>query len=89
MSDKARQISMATIGSDLRFRFAVQSLTHYPFISCVPFFLPFPFFHLHLIDMPNAELRFQNDPSLPWVVQKFGGTSVGKFLENIADQVIK
>ncbi|KAL1932701.1 hypothetical protein VTP01DRAFT_8379 [Rhizomucor pusillus] len=39
--------------------------------------------------MPNEELRFQNDPSLPWVVQKFGGTSVGKFLENIADQVIK
>lgn len=39
--------------------------------------------------MPNEELRFQNDPNLPWVVQKFGGTSVGKFLENIADQVIK
>ncbi|KAI9314893.1 Aspartate/glutamate/uridylate kinase [Dichotomocladium elegans] len=32
---------------------------------------------------------FQNSPDLPYVVQKFGGTSVGKFLDNIANQVIK
>ncbi|KAG1146876.1 hypothetical protein G6F37_003617 [Rhizopus arrhizus] len=30
-----------------------------------------------------------NNPEYPWVVQKFGGTSVGKFLDNIANQVIK
>ena len=23
-----------------------------------------------------------------WIVQKFGGTSVGKFIENIAEQVV-
>jgi aspartokinase len=32
---------------------------------------------------------YKNLPSLPWVVQKFGGTSVGKFLDNIANEVIK
>jgi aspartate kinase len=30
-----------------------------------------------------------NNSEYPWVVQKFGGTSVGKFLDNIANQVIK
>ncbi|CAO3666993.1 hypothetical protein G6F70_005720 [Rhizopus microsporus] len=29
-----------------------------------------------------------NSPQLPWVVQKYGGTSVGKFLNEIADTII-
>ncbi|CAO3647657.1 unnamed protein product [Cunninghamella blakesleeana] len=39
--------------------------------------------------MPATQPSYQNKPDLPWVVQKFGGTSVGKFLDNIANQVIK
>ncbi|CDH56305.1 aspartokinase [Lichtheimia corymbifera JMRC:FSU:9682] len=40
--------------------------------------------------MPLATTpSFHNTPDLPWVVQKFGGTSIGKFLDNIANQVIK
>ncbi|KAI8065136.1 Aspartate/glutamate/uridylate kinase [Gongronella butleri] len=39
--------------------------------------------------MPASEIRYSNRPNLPWVVQKFGGTSVGKFLDNIANQVVK
>lgn len=31
----------------------------------------------------------QNNPSKPWVVQKFGGTSVGKVPEVIAEQIIR
>ncbi|KAI8329874.1 Aspartate/glutamate/uridylate kinase [Chlamydoabsidia padenii] len=34
-------------------------------------------------------MQYSNNPDLPWVVQKFGGTSVGKFLDNIANQVVK
>ncbi|SAL94928.1 hypothetical protein [Absidia glauca] len=34
-------------------------------------------------------MQYFNNPDLPWVVQKFGGTSVGKFLDNIANQVVK
>jgi aspartokinase len=30
-----------------------------------------------------------NKDSLPWIVQKFGGTSVGKFLENITDTIVR
>lgn len=32
---------------------------------------------------------YNNSPGLPWIVQKFGGTSIGKFLDNIANEVIK
>jgi aspartate kinase len=32
---------------------------------------------------------YRNNSDSPWVVQKFGGTSVGKFLDNIANDVIK
>ncbi|ORX48022.1 aspartate kinase [Hesseltinella vesiculosa] len=39
--------------------------------------------------MPASNVRYCNQPGLPWVVQKFGGTSVGKFLDNIANQVVK
>ena len=30
-----------------------------------------------------------NDPTKPWIVQKFGGTSVGKAPDVIAGQIIK
>jgi hypothetical protein len=43
-------------------------------------FLPF------LLEM-QIELQM-NSPQLPWVVQKYGGTSVGKFLNEIADTII-
>ncbi|KAG0164248.1 Aspartokinase [Apophysomyces sp. BC1034] len=36
-----------------------------------------------------VSFQYNNSPDLPWVVQKFGGTSIGKFLDNIANQVIK
>ncbi|SAM01673.1 hypothetical protein [Absidia glauca] len=39
--------------------------------------------------MPSTETQYYNNPDLPWVVQKFGGTSVGKFLDNIANEVVK
>ncbi|KAI7858033.1 Aspartate/glutamate/uridylate kinase [Circinella umbellata] len=39
--------------------------------------------------MPLTKPVYNNSPELPWVVQKFGGTSIGKFLDNIANQVIK
>jgi aspartate kinase len=39
--------------------------------------------------MPSTETQYYNTPDLPWVVQKFGGTSVGKFLDNIANEVVK
>lgn len=32
---------------------------------------------------------YQNDPSLGWVVQKFGGTSVGKFPDKIAHDIVR
>ena len=35
----------------------------------------------------NSLLR--NDKSKPWIVQKFGGTSVGKFPDQIADKIVK
>jgi hypothetical protein len=36
---------------------------------------------------PNARRR--NDSSRGWVVQKFGGTSVGKFAVNIAESIVR
>jgi aspartokinase len=36
-----------------------------------------------------SSFSFNNNPEYPWIVQKFGGTSVGKFLDNIANEVIK
>jgi len=30
----------------------------------------------------------QNPENGPWIIQKFGGTSVGKFIDNIAEQVV-
>ena len=37
----------------------------------------------------KAPEMLYSDPSRPWVVQKFGGTSVGKFAEEIVEQVVK
>ncbi|KAL0084576.1 Aspartate/glutamate/uridylate kinase [Phycomyces blakesleeanus] len=39
--------------------------------------------------MSTATKTYCNVPELPWVVQKFGGTSIGKFLDTIATQVVK
>ncbi|KAL3427065.1 aspartate kinase [Phlyctema vagabunda] len=36
-----------------------------------------------------TNLSWRNDSSLPWVVQKFGGTSVGKFAVNIAEDIVR
>ena len=33
-------------------------------------------------------LRTQPDAEKPWIVQKFGGTSVGKFAAKIAEDVV-
>ncbi|TGZ84479.1 aspartokinase [Ascodesmis nigricans] len=30
-----------------------------------------------------------NPPNAPWVIQKFGGTSIGKFAENIAEKIVR
>lgn len=37
-------------------------------------------------DLQNV---LHNDQSKPWVVQKFGGTSVGKFPGEIADKIVR
>lgn len=37
----------------------------------------------------GASGLLSNDASRPWMVQKFGGTSVGKFAVQIAEQVVK
>ena len=42
----------------------------------------------NLASLSPAALR-QNDPSKPWVVAKFGGTSVGKVPEVIAEDIVK
>ncbi|KAN0059732.1 Aspartokinase [Thecaphora frezii] len=38
---------------------------------------------------PTTHLRSPpDDPNAPWIIQKYGGTSVGKFLERIANQIV-
>jgi aspartate kinase len=37
----------------------------------------------------NGVLLDNTDQSLGWIVQKFGGTSVGKFAEKIAEDVVR
>ena len=37
----------------------------------------------------GASEKQRNDSSKSWVVQKFGGTSVGKFAEEIVELVVK
>ena len=61
----------------------------------VPLGKPFPLFSVLWIMDSNLLVNgkvpdlLSNDPSKPWVIQKFGGTSVGKFAEEIAEQVVK
>jgi aspartate kinase len=37
----------------------------------------------------GQQLRWRNDSKAGWVVQKFGGTSVGKFAGKIADDIVR
>jgi len=37
----------------------------------------------------GTQLRWRNDPKARWIVQKFGGTSVGKFAGNIAEDIVR
>ena len=37
----------------------------------------------------DKALSFQNDNSKNWIVQKFGGTSVGKFADKIAQDIVR
>jgi aspartate kinase len=37
----------------------------------------------------NTQLLRGNDSANGWVVQKFGGTSVGKFAVNIAEDIVR
>lgn len=59
--------------------------------SMVPFdsLLPLPPPLLAMIDSPppSPTLR-QNPTNQPWIVMKYGGTSVGKFLETIASDIV-
>ncbi|KAI9307430.1 Aspartate/glutamate/uridylate kinase [Cunninghamella echinulata] len=36
----------------------------------------------------SSSLLIGNKPNLPWIVQKYGGTSVGKFIDTIAKTII-
>jgi aspartate kinase len=36
----------------------------------------------------HAQMK-KNDASGGWVIQKFGGTSVGKFAEKIAEDIVR
>jgi aspartate kinase len=38
---------------------------------------------------PRKPSLLQNESPKPWIVQKFGGTSVGKFAEDIAENIVK
>jgi aspartate kinase len=37
----------------------------------------------------RSQSRLKNDSEAGWVVQKFGGTSVGKFAVNIAEDIVR
>jgi len=37
----------------------------------------------------DAPILISNSPEKPWVVQKFGGTSIGKFAVNIAEEIVR
>ena len=36
----------------------------------------------------DSQLQSNRDSEMGWIVQKFGGTSVGKFAEKIAEDVV-
>ncbi len=37
----------------------------------------------------GSQSRLKNNSEAGWVVQKFGGTSVGKFAVNIAEDIVR
>lgn len=37
----------------------------------------------------NGHLMRGNDPKRGWIIQKFGGTSIGKFADKIAEDVVR
>lgn len=39
--------------------------------------------------MPSEAALRSNTEHLPWVVQKYGGTSVGKFLDEISTNIVQ
>jgi len=39
--------------------------------------------------MEGQQLSWRNDCKAGWVVQKFGGTSVGRFAGNIAEDIVR
>lgn len=40
-------------------------------------------------DIPQQQALKRNASPGPWIVQKFGGTSVGKFAVNIAEDIVR
>jgi aspartate kinase len=44
--------------------------------------------HPNGVPVANGLLRGNSSPDKGWIVQKFGGTSVGKFAEKIAEDVV-
>jgi hypothetical protein len=40
-------------------------------------------------DISSPVVRRANPSSAPWIIQKFGGTSLGKFAEGIAEEIVK
>lgn len=37
----------------------------------------------------QALRQYPNDPNQSWVIQKFGGTSVGKFSNNLVEEIVR
>lgn len=37
----------------------------------------------------QAQRQYRNNPYKPWVIQKFGGTSVGKFSDNLVEEIVR
>ena len=44
-------------------------------------------YHDHGASQALSPVR--NDQSKPWVIQKFGGTSIGKFANQIAEDIVR
>ena len=40
-------------------------------------------------DDNSSSLQHRNHDPKPWVIQKFGGTSVGKFADKIAEDLVR
>ncbi len=37
----------------------------------------------------QALRQYRNIPYQPWIIQKFGGTSVGKFSDNLVEEIVR